>query len=83
MNGPIDWANESFAITIAPTTGYCVESKGLCAYQPGNVEYDTGEPEKTVAIDAAYVAAAAPIIRDRVKRAGVRLAHLLDQALAD
>jgi hypothetical protein len=83
VNGPIDWANESFAITIAPTTGYCVETNGLCEYQPGNVEFDTGELEKTVVIDAAYVAAAAPIIRDRLKRAGVRLAQLLDQALAD
>jgi hypothetical protein len=80
---PIDWANESFTITIAPGTGYCVETNGLCEYQPGNVEFDTGEPEKTVVIDAAYVAAAAPIIRDRLKRAGVRLAQLLDQALAD
>jgi hypothetical protein len=34
-------------------------------------------------IDAAYVATATPIIRDRLKCAGVRLAHLLDQALAD
>jgi S1/P1 Nuclease len=83
VNGPIDWANESFAITIAPATGYCAEAGSVCEYQPGNVEFDTGEPEKMVMIDAAYVAAAAPSIRDRLKRAGVRLARLLDQALAD
>jgi hypothetical protein len=28
------------------------------------------------------VAMSTPIIRDRLKRAGVRLAHLLDEALA-
>ena len=34
-----------------------------------------------VTIDAAYIAMSTPIIRDRLKRAGVRLAHLLDGAL--
>ena len=42
-----------------------------------------GEPKKQVMIDAAYVAMSTPIIRDRLKRAGVRLAHVLDEALAD
>jgi hypothetical protein len=81
--GPVDWANESFAIATAPTTGYCVPEDGGCSYAPGNVELDQGEPKREVVIDGAYVAAATPIIRDRIKRAGVRLAHLLDQALAD
>jgi hypothetical protein len=80
---PQDWANESFAIATAPATAYCVAVDGGCGYAPDNVEWDQGEPERTVVIDAAYVAAATPIIRDRVKRAGVRLAHLLDRALAD
>jgi hypothetical protein len=82
-SGPADWANESFAVTIAPATGYCVAAGGACQYEAGNVELDQGEPEKRVTIDAAYVATSAPTIRDRVKRAGVRLAHLLDEALAD
>ena len=56
---------------------------GGCGYAPGNLGWDQDEPKREVMIDAAYVAAATPIIRDRVKRAGVRLAHLLDQALAD
>ena len=81
--GPIDWANELFAISIAPATNYCVEDGGVCEYEPGNVELDQGEPKKQVAIDAAYVAMSTPIIRDRLKRAGVRLAHVLDEALAD
>jgi hypothetical protein len=81
--GPLDWANESFAIATAPATAYCVPQDGGCGYAPGNLEWDQGEPKREVMIDAAYVAAATPIIRDRVKRAGVRLAHLLNQTLAD
>ena len=79
--GPIDWANELFAITIAAGTKYCVADSGVCQYEAGNVELDQGEAEKQVAIDAAYVAMSTPIIRDRLKRAGVRLAHLLDVSL--
>jgi hypothetical protein len=56
---------------------------GGCSYAPDNVEWDQGEPKRNVVVDAAYVAAAAPIVRDRVKRAGVRLAHRLDEALAE
>jgi len=33
-------------------------------------------------IDAAYVAANAPIVREQLQKAGVRLALLLDAALA-
>lgn len=77
------WANESFTLATAPATGYCLAASGTYGYQPGNVALDPGEPKKTVAIDAAYVAMATPIVRDRVKRAGVRLAHLLDRALAE
>jgi S1/P1 Nuclease len=82
-SGPLAWANESFAIAIAPATSYCVPEDGGCSYAPGNVEWDRGEPKRRVVIDAAYVAAATPIVRDRLRRAGVRLAHLLDQAFAD
>ena len=36
-----------------------------------------------VDLDMPLVAMSTPIIRDRLKRAGVRLAHLLDEALAE
>ena len=78
---PIDWANESFAITTAAQTGYCVEVGGVCEYQAGNEQLDPGEPKKMVTIDAAYVAASTPVVRDRLKRAGVRLAQMLNEAL--
>jgi hypothetical protein len=34
------------------------------------------------AIDAAYVAANAPVVKEQLQKAGVRLVHLLDAALA-
>lgn len=81
--GPVGWANESFIVATATATGYCVATGGTCGYEPGNVAFDPGEPQKTVMIDTAYVAMATPIVRDRLKRAGVRLARLLDRALAE
>ncbi len=67
---PIDWANESFAIAEQAQTKYCIRQGASCDRPSGKVK-----------IDAAYVAANAPIIRDQLQKAGVRLAHLLDAAL--
>ena len=46
-------------------------------------EMKTGEGKTIVAPLAAYVAASMPVIRDRLKRAGVRLSHLLDETLGE
>lgn len=80
-SSPIDWGNESFAVAIAAGTNYCTASASACEYTPGNETFDPGEPERQVTIDATYIAMSTPIIRDRLKRADVRLAHLLDAAL--
>ena len=80
---PADWGTNCSRSPIAPATRYCVAAGGACQYEAGNVELDQGEAEKQVAIDAGYVAMSTPIIRDRLKRAGVRLAHVLDDAFAD
>jgi hypothetical protein len=34
-----------------------------------------------VTIDAGYIAANTPIVREQLQKAGVRLAHMLDTAL--
>lgn len=81
--GPVDWANESYAVSTGPSTGYCVQADGVCRYAADNVALDPGEAEKTITISAAYVAASMPVIRDRLKRAGVRLSHLLDETLGE
>jgi S1/P1 Nuclease len=67
---PMDWANESFVIAERAQTKYCTRQGASCDHPSGKVT-----------IDAAYVAANAPIIREQLQKAGVRLAHLLDAAL--
>jgi hypothetical protein len=67
---PMDWANESFAIAEQAQTKYCIRQGASC-----------DQPAGKVAIDAAYVAANTPVVREQLQKAGVRLAHLLDDAL--
>lgn len=70
---PRDWANESFAISEAVATQYCVMAAGSC----------NSPPSAHVTIDDAYVDMSAPIIRERLQRAGVRLADLVDKVFGD
>ena len=67
---PKDWANESFAMAEQAQTKYCIRQGASCE-----------QPAGKVTIDAAYVVANAPIVREQLQKAGVRLAHLLDAAL--
>ena len=68
---PTGWANESFAISERSQTKYCVQVGTAC------IAPDAGK----VRIDATYIQENAPIIREQLQKAGVRLAHLLDAAL--
>jgi S1/P1 Nuclease len=68
---PRDWANESFAITEAVATKYCVQHGSSCDAASG-----------TVVIDDSYVQANAKVLREQLQKAGVRLAHLLESALS-
>jgi hypothetical protein len=79
----VDWANESFAITRKPEFGYCVIVGDTCQYAADNREFDEGEPEKVVVVDDGYSEMHAPIARERIAMAGVRLAGLLRRALGD
>jgi hypothetical protein len=72
-SGPIDWANESFAITISPEVGYCVRTQTGCRYDAQSQRLDHGEPERMVVIDRAYIEANTPTVGDRLVKAGVRL----------
>ena len=69
-SGPMEWANESFRITESARTKYC-ELHGLSCEGPLS----------SVNIDQSYIRANTPVVREQLKKAGVRLAHLLDQAL--
>jgi len=70
-SAPMDWANESFAIANRRERSTCIR-QGASRDQPAG----------KVKIDAAYVAANTPIVREQLQKAGVRLAHLLDAAFA-
>jgi hypothetical protein len=69
-SAPMDWANESFAIAEQAQTKYCIRQGASCEHPLGKVT-----------IDAAYVAANAPIVKEQLQKSGVRLAPLLDAAL--
>ncbi len=69
---PKAWANESFTITESVKTEYCVKHGTSC-----------DKPSGSVVIDQAYIDTNAPIVAERLQRAGIRLAHMLDQALAE
>jgi hypothetical protein len=77
----IAWANESLAIAISPDVGYCVMVGGACQYEADNFEFEEGEPEKEVLVGDGYLETHAPVVRERIAMAGVRLAGLLNQAL--
>lgn len=78
---PWQWAAESYAITLAPQTRYCLKRAGTCRYSAAQATYRQGAPERTERLSAAYLDRAAPIVRDRLSKAGVRLADALNRAL--
>jgi hypothetical protein len=69
---PRDWANESFAISEAVTTGYCSLHGNSC-----------DKPEGDVAITPEYLEVNEAVVKEQLQKAGVRLAKLLDQAFTD
>ena len=70
---PRDWANESFALAEAVKTGYCVVHGTSCD-MPGSGH---------VTIDAGYLQANEPVVKEQLQKAGVRLARLLDIAFGN
>jgi hypothetical protein len=78
---PVDWANESYQITIAAPVDYCVMSDGACRYEANNERLDQGEPRKTVVVNEAYVTTNGPKVKDQLTKAGVRLGKMLDDLL--
>ncbi len=69
---PRDWANETFAITKAITTRYCVMHGPSCD--------PTGE---SLIMTTEYLESNKLVVREQLLKAGVRLARLLDTALGN
>jgi hypothetical protein len=77
---PWQWAAESYAIALQPQTRYCIRKGGTCRYAPTQATYAGGK-QRTQALTPAYLDRAAPIVRDRLSRAGIRLADALNRTL--
>lgn len=76
---PTIWANESYQVTLAPNTLYCVQVASNCQYSATSLE--KSNPKRVQPISQAYLASHQAIAQDRIKRAGFRLAHLINLAL--
>jgi hypothetical protein len=71
-SGPRDWANETFAIAKAATTRYCVMHDQSCDPTGGSL---------TITIE--YLDSNKLVVRERLQKAAVRLARILDMALGN
>ena len=72
-----------FATAREPEVGYCVMVGDTCQYMAENRGFQEGELEKVVVVDDGYLDKHASIAREQIAEAGVRLAGLLNRALAD
>lgn len=78
---PVPWANESFQVTRDPAVLYCVQIGDACQYSASQAVLTHTGPKRLQPIDQAYLQRFDLVVQDRVKRAGFRLAHLLNLAL--
>lgn len=78
---PWQWAQESFAIALDPATRYCLAATELCRYSETAERYRRNSTKRMEQLDQAYLARYDRVVEDRVRFAGFRLAHLLNQAL--
>jgi hypothetical protein len=78
---PRPWADESYQITLDPRVLYCTRVANECRYSPTVVRLEPGGQKRLQQIDQAYLGSFEKVAQERVKRAGFRLAHLLNLAL--
>ncbi|UXI69771.1 S1/P1 nuclease [Tahibacter amnicola] len=75
------WADESYQVTLQPDVKYCVKEGSECHYSTTQPTLDSQDNQRTQPINAAYLTAFGAVAEDRVRRAGFRLADLINQAL--
>jgi hypothetical protein len=80
QSAPWRWAAESYEVTRRATTGYCVMKPDSCWYSSDERTYVSDAPKRVQLVDDAYLDWARPIVADRLKRAGIRLAHSLNKS---
>jgi hypothetical protein len=79
-SAPWEWAKESFEIAIRPDVNYCIQRSGACWYDETRQAF-AGGTRRSILIDDAYLERYAPVVRERIQRAGIRLAYMLNLAL--
>lgn len=77
---PWQWAGESFKVTVARPTGYCVKKAGACWYSDDKRDFAEGDTQRSQLVDNAYLDRAKPIVEARLRRAGIRLAYALNRS---
>ena len=75
------WASELLAIAESPFVQYCFRHAGGCWYSVEQRQFSGHKRE--VRITDRYLEREAPIVRERLKRAGVRLGAILNEALSN
>jgi S1/P1 Nuclease len=78
---PWRWANESYEITLKPEVLYCTVVGNACQYSPTMVSLPQGGEQRRQQLDQTYLASFERVAEDRVRRAGFRLAHIVNLAL--
>jgi hypothetical protein len=80
-DSPIEWANESYQITISPSVEYCTLQQGACWYSSDNMMLNDGEPWREMAITDEYLELHGSAVAKRLVQAGVRLGASLNRVL--
>ena len=76
---PVLWAEESYKITRDPAVLYCVQVGAQCQYSATSATKTN--PKRMQPIDQAYLQSFDATAQERIRRAGFRLAHLLNLSL--
>ncbi len=77
-----EWANESFQITLHERLGYCVKGREACWYDKNNEALDEGEEVRNIRMSPEYLKLWAPVVEQRIKKAGVRLAFIFETTIS-
>jgi hypothetical protein len=75
------WATESLEIVTRPSIQYCFQRDGGCWYSPEAQQFMG--TRRTAGITPHYLKEVAPIVRDRLKRASIRLAAIMNAVLSN
>jgi hypothetical protein len=80
---PSEWAEESYTITLTPAVEYCNKKADACCYPKGDTCERNGSGKATLHLHDSYLDAHSDAVETQMKKAGVRLAWLIEQALGE